>query len=138
MTTHQSIVALLAAIAGAAMVSVVAPAYAAATDVKHEISAAAVHAHLAGNSADLAGVHSHLHHTLNCLVDPKDAAFDTKEMNPCASMGEGAIPDASDATLKAALRAAAKEAEAGIAESDLSKAQTDARGTESMLITLAK
>lgn len=136
MATHQSFGTLLAA--GIAMVSVIAPAYAAVTDVKHEISAAAVHAHLAGNSANLAGVHSHLHHTLNCLVGPKDVAFDAKELNPCASMGAGAIADVTDATLKASLLAAAKEATAGIAEGELSKAQADARGTESMLNTLAK
>ena len=70
---------------------------AAQADAKSEIVTAGTHAGLAAGSADLAGVHSHLHHALNCLVGPNGTGFDAKELNPCAQNGHGAIPDSADA-----------------------------------------
>lgn len=94
---------------------------------------AATHAGLAAQAADLNGVHTHLHHTLNCLVGPKGTGFDAKEMNPCAQAGNGAIPDAADAAHKTALEAAANTARAGIAAGDLATAKKAAADTETAL-----
>ena len=58
-----------------------------------EITNAAMHAGLAAQASDIAAVHAHLHHTVNCLVGPGGAGFDLKELNPCANTGGGAIPD---------------------------------------------
>jgi hypothetical protein len=106
---------------------------AAQADAKSEIVTAGTHAGLAAGSADLAGVHSHLHHALNCLVGPNGAGFDAKELNPCAQNGHGAIPDSADAATKTSLMAAADKARAGIASSDLKAAQKDASETAAML-----
>ena len=46
------------------------PLRASAADVGAEITTAAQHAGLAAQSGDIAGVHTHLHHTVNCLVGP--------------------------------------------------------------------
>jgi hypothetical protein len=105
----------------------------AAADVKGEIATATDHANLAAAATDIHGVHMHLHHVLNCLAGPKGAGFDASQINPCAGRGDGAIPDASDAAMKASLQAAANEASKGIAETNLVAAQTDAKSTSTML-----
>jgi len=102
-------------------------------DAHSEIVNAETHAGLAAQGADLATVHMHLHHALNCLVGPSGAGFDAHEINPCANAGNGAIPDAADAAKKKALEAAAAEARAGIAETALAKAQQAATATAAML-----
>jgi len=66
---------------------------AALADGHSEIVLAEQHAGLAAGSGDIAMVHAHLHHTLNCLVGPGGAGFDANQMNPCANAGHGAIPD---------------------------------------------
>jgi hypothetical protein len=106
---------------------------AALADGASEIVTAATHASLAAQAGDIAGVHMHLHHTLNCLVGPGGMGFDATQMNPCAQAGHGAIPDAANATVKASLEAAAAKAGTGIAETDLAKAQADASATAAML-----
>jgi hypothetical protein len=105
---------------------------AAFADAHSEIVLAQQHAGLAAASQDIAGVHMHLHHTLNCLVGPGGPGFDAKEMNPCANAGHGAIPD-NGITKELALKAAADAARAGLAEPDLVKAQVDAQKTADML-----
>jgi hypothetical protein len=129
---HAIAAALSLCVAGAAL-SLLVSTPAAAADAKQEAATAAKHASLAGNSGGIDGVRAHLHHAINCLEGPKGADFDAKEMNPCEGMGEGAIPDATDAAAKASLQAAATEAVAGVAEKDLSTAQAHARKTEVML-----
>jgi hypothetical protein len=109
---------------------------AARADGKSQIVTAWTHADLAGKATALDGVHMHLHHALNCLVGASGAGYDGKQMNPCANAGNGAIPDAKDAATKTALEAAAKEAEAGIVETDLAKAQADANGVAAKLKAL--
>lgn len=104
-----------------------------AADVKGEISTAQDHANLAAAATDIAGVHMHLHHALNCLVGPKGTGFDASQINPCAGRGNGAIPDASTAAMKTSLQSAANEASKGIAETNLATAQADAKSTSSML-----
>ena len=106
---------------------------AALADAHSEIVNAATHAGLAAGSADIAGVHTHLHHALNCLVGPGGNGFDANEMNPCAQAGNGAIPDTPDAAKKAALEAAAAKARAGIADADLAAARKTATDTAAML-----
>ena len=102
-------------------------------DAASEVVTAGTHASLASGSADIAGVHTHLHHALNCLVGPKGNGFDAKELNPCAQNGNGAIPDTTDPTKKASLESAAAKARSGIAANDYKAAQKDAADVASML-----
>ncbi|MGC9954108.1 MAG: hypothetical protein ABSD21_07505 [Rhizomicrobium sp.] len=101
-------------------------------DGHSQIVLAEQHAGLAAQSTDVALVHTHLHHTLNCLVGPGGPGFDAHEMNPCANAGHGAIPDGG-LLKKLSLQAAAAEARKGIAEPDLAKAQQHAAATAEML-----
>jgi hypothetical protein len=106
---------------------------AALANERSEIANAATHAGLAAQATDLIGVHTHLHHTLNCLVGPKGMGFDAKEINPCANAGDGAIPDAADATHKMALEDAANTARAGVVATDFAAAKKDATDTHAAL-----
>jgi hypothetical protein len=105
---------------------------AAAADVKKEIETAAQHAGYAQSSKELKMVHTHLHHTINCLVGPKGKTFDTKALNPCKDLGNGAIPDA-DAATKKKLQAPLDKARAGLKSKNLEAAQKDAGEVEAML-----
>src|SRR5437764_14818345 len=87
-----------------------APLPALAADAKAEITNAAMHAGLAAKAGDIVGVHTHLHHAVNCLVGPGGEGFDAKEMNPCANSGNGAIADAANASTKQALQTALAKA----------------------------
>lgn len=113
-----------------ASLPMVSPAFA---SVREEIATAAQHAGLAAASQSLKETHTHLHHTINCLVGPDGKSFDAKEMNPCKTLGTGAIPGTTDAAKKSALEAAAAKAEAGVAETDLAKSQKAAQEVETML-----
>lgn len=104
-----------------------------AGDAKSEITNAAMHAGLAAQASDVAGVHTHLHHAVNCLVGPGGPGFDSKELNPCANTGGGAIPDSSDPATKQALESAVAKANSGIAATDLASAQKDAAATQALL-----
>lgn len=116
-----------------AAVAAILPFAAHAADVGAEITTAATHATLAAQATDLATVHMHLHHTLNCLAGPAGKGFDGKEINPCANSGSGAIPDTTDASKKKALQDAASQAMEGITDSDLASAQKDASATAAKL-----
>jgi hypothetical protein len=107
-----------------------------AADLGGEITNAATHAGLAAQASDIATVHSHLHHTINCLVGPGGAGFDSKELNPCANTGSGAISDSSNPQTKQVLEAALAKANSGLAATDLAAAQKDASDTQSMLKTV--
>ena len=111
---------------------VLAPA-AAYANAASEIVTAQTHAELAAQAADLAGVHMHLHHVVNCLVGPAGSGFDSKELNPCANAGNGAIPDTTNAGQKKLLNDAAAKAESGIAATQLTTAQKAATDTANML-----
>jgi hypothetical protein len=102
-------------------------------DAHSEIVNAGMHAGFAAGSADIGGVHTHLHHTLNCLVGPSGTGFDAKEMNPCANAGNGAIPDTADSAKKATLESAATKAREGLASNDLGAAQKDASDARTLL-----
>ena len=112
---------LFAGLAGAVLVF--AAGASAAPNAASEIKMAASHAALAVKAADVQSVHTHLHHVLNCLVGPSGKGFDVTNANPCAGSGNGAIPDSTYPASKKQLRAAAKYAISGIAETDLGKAQ---------------
>jgi len=120
-------------LAGAAIAAALTLPCTAFADAHSEIVNAGMHAGFAAGSSDIAGVHAHLHHTLNCLVGPSGNGFDAKEMNPCAQAGNGAIPDSADAAKKTALEAAAAKARAGLAANDLAAAKKDASDAREML-----
>ena len=124
-----------AAVVGFAAAILIAGA-ASAADVKGEIATAQDHANLAAAASDIAGVHMHLHHTLNCIVGPAGADFDAKEINPCTGRGAGAMPDSTSAAMKTLLQAAADEANKGLAATDLATAQADAKSTSAMLTAI--
>jgi len=104
-----------------------------AADAAKEIATATDHAGYAAQATVLQTSYTHLHHVINCLVGPKDADFDAKEANPCAAMGDGAIPDTSNAATKMALSAAVTKAKAGLAATDLTAAKADAATVQEML-----
>jgi hypothetical protein len=124
------------AIAGLTASAMLFAAPALAADPGAEITNAATHAGLAAQANDIATVHTHLHHTVNCLVGPGGAGFDSKELNPCANTGNGAIPDSGNPQTKQELEAALAKANSGLAASDLTAAQKDASDTEAMLKTV--
>ena len=80
------------------------------------------HLGMALEATDVATVHQHLHHVLNCLVGPGGEGYDAAAGNPCAKSG-AAIPQTTDAKTKARLEKAAADARRGIAEPDLDKAK---------------
>lgn len=123
---RRALGAALGAILSVAPVSAVA-------DASSETVTAQTHADLAAHASDLAGVHMHLHHTVNCIVGPGGTGFDAKELNPCANAGKGALPDSVDAAQKMRLTNAVAKAEQGISESSLSAAQKDAAATSALL-----
>jgi hypothetical protein len=116
----------------AILVLTIAPS-ASAADAAKEIATAADHAGYAADATIVTTTHSHLHHTVNCLVGPKGKGFDAKEANPCASMGNGAIPDTTDAMKKTSLESALAKAKAGLAAKDLATAKADAMAAQELL-----
>ena len=104
-----------------------------AGDPGQEVATASTHAGFAAQATTIEQVHMHLHHTVNCLVGPKGKGFDSSEANPCQKLGEGAIPDTTDAATKAKLTKALADAEAGLKSNDLAAAKKAATGTQSDL-----
>jgi hypothetical protein len=94
-------------------------------DIAAELATAQTHAGLAAKAPAIDGIHMHMHHALNCLEGPGGADFDKTNMNPCASQGNGAIPDAS-AAQKAKLTDAVATLKAGLASNDVAAAGKDA------------
>ena len=132
-TVRPILATRIAATACGAALALLVVSSALAGDAAKEVKTAAQHAELAAASDNLAGVYMHLHHTLNCLVGPDGVSFDADAMNPCESMGNGAIPDSADDTAKQALQEAVREAESGLSSQDLASAQQAARNTSEML-----
>lgn len=106
-----------------------------AADAPPEVETAAVHAGYASQAENVEGVHTHLHHTLNCLVGPDGDDFDSDEMNPCGDMGKGAIPDAKDDNMKEKLEGAVDKANSGLDTDDYDEAKKAAMSTQKMLKT---
>lgn len=128
-------VTALAVAAGLALVSTGADA---ASNVSKEVTTAATHSHFAGASKTLKMVHTHLHHTVNCLVGPNGAGFSSKFLDPCQGMGNGAVNDATDAKTKQSLQQALKIADKGLATDNLAMAQEDADLVHGILQKTAK
>jgi hypothetical protein len=122
----------LVALAGAPLL-IAATAFAA--DLGSELNNASTHAGLAAQAADINGVHTHMHHALNCLVGPGGDGFDAKQMNPCAQSGNGAIPDEADQMKKTKLMAAKSDLAKGIAEMDIAAAKADATAAQTAIGT---
>ena len=106
------------------------PAYA---DASSEVATAAEHAGLSAASNSILMAHTHLHHTLNCLVGPKGRGFDTKAANPCASLGNGAIPDTTDAHTRKELAHIAYRVRRALRSQSLATVQNDAVAIEADL-----
>ncbi len=124
--TMAGAVVLAIGLGGAAL-----PSFAA--DVAKEVSTAADHAGYAADATIIDTTYTHLHHTINCLVGPGGADFDSKAQNPCAAMGNGAIPDSTDAAQKQALQMALEKAKAGLASNDMAAAKADASAAQAIL-----
>jgi hypothetical protein len=118
----------------AAPLAFAAPVFAA--DLGAELSNAQSHAGLAASSRDLNSVHMHMHHALNCLVGPNGDGFDSKQMNPCAQSGNGAIPDESNQVKKSRLMQARDQLQTGIAATDLKAAQGAAASAQATLVSI--
>jgi hypothetical protein len=121
-------------ILGAAVVSglLAFGAGAALADGPQAIATAANHAGLAAGAGDIDMVHRHLHHVLNCLVGAGGNGFDAAPGNPCMGSGS-AIPQTTDAAMKAKLEAAAQQARGGIANNDMAAAKKVATDIQTAL-----
>lgn len=106
-----------------------------AADMAPEVETAATHAGFASQAENIKGVHTHLHHTMNCLVGPDGKGFDSDEMNPCGDMGNGAIPDTEDGKMKKKLETAAERVHSGLDTDDYGKAKAAAMSVQRMLGT---
>ena len=103
-----------------------------AADNSKELSTAAAHAGMAAGAESPQMVRSHLQHVINCLEGPKGADFVAALGNPCASLGEGAIPDGpSDGKKK--LEDIAGLAKKALAEQNIDKAKQMAGELQSEL-----
>jgi hypothetical protein len=116
----------------AALAGMTALAPAALADGPQAIGVAANHAGLAANAGAIEMVHTHLHHVLNCLVGPGGQGFDAAPGNPCGQAG-GAIPQTSDAAMKAKLEMAATQVRGGIANNDMAAAKKVATDVQASL-----
>ena len=109
-----------------------------AADLRSEIVNAGEHAEYAGEATNIAEVHFHLHHALNCLVGPKGDGFDKMQMNPCVNSGNGIIPDETDPKLIAIFQSAAAKARDGLATDDLAAAKADATAAARAIVGTLK
>lgn len=125
----------LLGVAGLAIAGLIGPGVspAIAADLAGEVKAAITHATFASKSTSLKMAHTHLHHTINCLVGPDGKGFDAEALNPCKDLGNGILPDTQDAQQKKAFEAALAKAEAGLASDKLDTATKDASEVASML-----
>lgn len=111
----------------------VAAPFAAHADAAGEVSTAAQHAGFSAAATSLKVAHMHLHHTLNCLVGPSGRGFDSKQENPCSSMGSGAIPDTTDAAAKKSLEHIAARTRSALRSTSLATVTKDAAAIQTEL-----
>lgn len=105
---------------------------AALADGPQAVTVAAQHAGLAAGGGDIAGVHRHLHHALNCLVGADGVGFDAAAGNPCAAAG-AAIPQTADPAMKKKLEKVAADARKAIASEDVGAAKKAATEIQAAL-----
>lgn len=109
------------------------PLTAMAADAGTEITTAATHAGFSAAATSIDMAHTHLKHTLNCLVGPGGDGFDKTALNPCVNSGNGAIPDTADAAKKRSLEDVAAKTRAALLSNDLAAVQKDAAAVETAL-----
>ncbi|MGH8127356.1 MAG: hypothetical protein ACRETC_03170 [Gammaproteobacteria bacterium] len=106
----------------------------AASSARQEIATAIEHAGYAAQANQVAKVHLHLHHVVNCLVGKHGKQFYAPAGDPCKGMGRGAINDAGAHTaLKARLEKVLNMAERGLSENKLKNAKASALHVKRML-----
>lgn len=120
------------AVFSAALIAFPLAAYASG-DAATEITTAATHAGFSAAAGDILTAHTHLHHTLNCLVGPGGNGYDKTAIDPCKNSGSGAIPDTSDAAKKKSLEDIATKTRAAIMKDSLAAVKTDASEIEASL-----
>jgi hypothetical protein len=99
-----------------------------AADPDQEIATALQHAGMSAGSSKLEDVHAHLHHVLNCLEGSSGQDYDATAENPCKGQGSGAVNDVQNKSKeRGELDDAIKEANKGLKENDLKKAQKYAK-----------
>ena len=118
---------------GILSLGLVSVAYAGDDTAKKEMSTAVMHAEFSAKSKEIAGVHLHLHHVVNCLVGEHGKQFDASAGDPCKGMGDGAINDAQNQYLKKTLQKVLAEAEQGLATTDPDKGRMAATNVHKML-----
>ena len=104
----------------------VASAFAADDVAIKQASTAVMHARFSSEAKDIAGVHLHLHHVVNCLVGKDGDGFDAGAGDPCQGMGNGAVNDATEFVLKTQLDGILKEANKGLADDNVDSARKTA------------
>jgi hypothetical protein len=107
-------------------------------DTAAELSIAQNHAGMAAKATDMVMVQKHLHHAVNCLVGPAGKGYDEAAGNPCGKAGTGAIPDSTDAAMKAKLQTIADSAAPGLSTTDIAAAQKSAQATADAIGAAAK
>jgi len=104
-----------------------------------QINAAQVSARAASrNIFDPADIRRRLQSSINCLVGPKDPDFSTEAPNPCATTGNGVIPDHPDAGRKARFREAVVKLKAILLIEDRKVAMEAALETADMIAAISE
>lgn len=121
--------------AALAVVSLGIGSAALAAGASEQIATAAKHAGFAAKADNASGVHTHMHHVLNCVVGEGGDGFDASNANPCADQGDGALNDAGsdNPQVTAALERVAELMRTGVQVQTLKPAQQIARAAQGIL-----
>lgn len=111
------------------------PAPVFAKGLSYELTQTTLHASFAATAPTIEAVHEHLHHVLNCLVGPKDPAFNADHFNPCETLGSGAIPDSKEGPQKESLKETVEHVQAALGTDDFVLAKDAARVALWILMT---
>ncbi|MFZ5789093.1 MAG: hypothetical protein ACOY3L_00190 [Pseudomonadota bacterium] len=122
-----------ALILGAASLLVLPTAVFAKADPSQEIKTAAEYVASVAEAHDLTTAENNLHYTINCLVGPGGQGFDAKAFDPCKGMGDGAIPDVTNAAKKEALEDALTKVRAALAQRNLERVKIEAAAAGTLL-----
>lgn len=104
-----------------------------------QINAAQISARAASrNIFEMSEIHRRLQSAINCLVGPKDPDFKADAPNPCATTGNGVIPDHPDAGRKARYREAVMKLKTVMAMEDRKQAMEAALETADMIAAISE
>lgn len=104
------------------------------SSVHKEVAMAHTHALMAQGAKTVKKAHTHLQHVVNCLVGPHGNGFDPTAENPCAGMGQGALPDSkNNQALHMRLQRALNKVQQGQQAQNLSRIHKDASQAARML-----